>query len=62
MKKDKELVLLPYTKKNGIIIYCKNCGSEFEETANGYYEPIKYETDKTDRECNKCLIELGVFS
>jgi len=63
MKNDKELVLIPYIKnRNGIIISCSHCGSEFEETADGYYSPIKYESDKYDRECRRCLTELGIFS
>ena len=62
MDKEKKLILLPYDGKNGIIITCKNCGCEFEETAGGYYTPIKYESDKYDRECRRCLKELGVFS
>jgi hypothetical protein len=55
----KELILIPYTSNNGIIICCKNCGSEFEETSNGYYQPIQHENDKYNRECPKCLYELG---
>ena len=62
MKYEKELTLMPYGNGNGLLIYCKNCGSEFEETAGGYYDPIKYESDKYDRECRRCLTELGTFS
>ena len=62
MKDGKELALMPYGNGNGLIIYCNNCGSEFEETAKGYYDPIKYESDKYNRECRICLIELGKFS
>ena len=61
-EKEKELTLMPYGNHNGIVIYCKNCGSEFEETAEGYYPPIKYESDKHNRECRRCLTELGTFS
>jgi len=48
MGKEKELTLMPYGNGNGILIYCSNgdCYSEFEETAEGYYPPIKYESDK----------------
>ena len=59
--KRKELALMPYGNHNGIL-YCKNCGSEFEETAEGYYPPIKYESDKHNRACRRCLTELGMFS
>lgn len=61
MEKEKELILMPYGNHNGIVICCKNCGSEFEETAEGYYPPIKYENDKYNRECRRCLTELGTF-
>lgn len=62
MGKDVKLKLLPYGNHNGLLIYCKNCGCEFEETAEGHYNPIKYESDKHNRKCRKCLIELGTFS
>ena len=62
MENEKELTLMPYGNHNGILIYCKNCGSEFEETAEGYYPPIKYESDKHNRECRRCLTEIGTFS
>ena len=62
LEAEKELTLMPYGNHNGIVIYCKNCGSEFEETAEGYYPPIKYESDKHNRECRRCLTELGTFS
>ncbi len=62
MENEKELTLMPYGNHNGIVIYCKNCGSEFEETAEGYYPPIKYESDKHNRYCRRCLTELGTFS
>ena len=55
METREELPLMPYGNHNGIVIYCKNCGSEFEETCEGYYQPIKYESDKYDRECKQCL-------
>jgi hypothetical protein len=61
-KKEKKLVLMPYGKNNGITICCSNCGCEFEETAEGYYGPIQYESDKYDRECRRCLTSLGLFS
>jgi|GEM_PF-3597073 len=63
MKKEKELVLMPHINNlNGIIILCSHCGSEFEETAGGYYSPIKYQSDRYGRECRRCLTELGFFS
>ena len=58
---EKELTLMPYGNGNGLLIYCKICGVEFEETALGYYLPIKYESDKHNRDCRTCLIELGKF-
>jgi hypothetical protein len=39
---------------HSITICCKSCGVEFEETSNGYYEPIKYEEDKYNRRCPVC--------
>ena len=62
--KEKELHLMPYGNHNGIVIYCCNpdCYCEFEETANGYYSPIKYESDKYNRKCRRCLIESGSLS
>ena len=54
-EKEKELSLMPYGNHNGIVIICKACGCEFEETAEGYYEPIKYESDKHNRDCARCL-------
>ena len=39
---------------HGITICCKSCGVEFEETSNGYYEPMKYEEDRFNRKCNIC--------
>lgn len=62
MENEKELTLMPYGNHNGIVICCKNCGSEFEETSEGYYPPIKYESDKHNRLCRRCLTELGTFS
>lgn len=62
MENEKELTLMPYGDHNGIVICCKNCGSEFEETSEGYYPPIKYESDKHNRLCRRCLTELGTFS
>ena len=61
---EEELVLMPYRNGNGILIYCSDgdCYSEFEETAGGYYPPIKYESDKHNRKCRRCLTRLGVFS
>ena len=59
MSKEKELILASYGNNNGICIYCKDCGREFEETCNGYYSPIKYESDKYNRYCFQCLISLG---
>lgn len=55
MENEIELDLDIYGNHNGIVIICKNCGWEFEETANGYYEPLRYESDKYNRECPSCL-------
>jgi len=62
MKNEKELDLNPYTTQTEIVIICCNCGSEFGETAEGHYAPIKYESDKHNRECRRCLTQLGTFS
>jgi hypothetical protein len=57
IEKEQELVLLPYNGSNGIMIYCSNpdCYCEFEETSNGYYSPIKYESEQYNRLCPTCL-------
>ena len=62
-KMEEELGLMPYNGSNGILIYCSDadCYSEFEETAGGYYPPIKYESDKHNRKCRNCLTRLGLF-
>jgi hypothetical protein len=52
---EEELTLMHYNGSNGIIICCKSCGHEFEETLNGYYQPIKYESDRYNRKCKQCL-------
>jgi hypothetical protein len=49
-----ELFLMPYGGGNGIIIYCRCCGREMEETVNGHYPPIRYESDKYNRKCQPC--------
>jgi len=61
MKEEEELILMTYEKGNGLLIYCSDgdCYAEFEETANGYYPPIKYESDKYNRKCSNCLKRLG---
>jgi len=59
--KEKKLRLSSYGNNNGIVIYCKNCCCEFEETANGYYSPIEYESDKHNRYCYRCLIQMGML-
>jgi hypothetical protein len=61
MQQEEELILMPYGNHNGIVIYCKNCYAEFEETANGYYTPLKYESEKYDRYCTICLSQLGMI-
>lgn len=53
-KTRKKLWLLPYNGVNGIFIYCKSCGVEFEETDQGYYKPVVYEHEKYDRKCKQC--------
>ena len=44
----------PYNGYNGIIICCRSCGKEIEETDNGYYQPIVYEHEKYERQCRQC--------
>lgn len=57
---DKKLAQLgKYEKGNGMDIYCCRCGTCFEETCNGFYPPIKYESDFNDRQYQQCLKELG---
>ena len=43
-----------YNIYNGIVIYCKSCGKEIEETDNGYYKPIVDESEKYNRQCSQC--------
>jgi len=63
MEKEKKLNLMPYNsrKHNGIIIYCKECNTEMEETVNGFYSPVKFESEKFNRSCDSCLIEQGFY-
>lgn len=48
--------LAPYdrSKHNGIVIVCHQCGCEFEETDEGFYQPIVCEEDKHNRICKHC--------
>jgi hypothetical protein len=58
--KEEKIKTGPYTNPmTGIVIVCKNCGCEFEETAQGYYRPMEYERDKYNRYCSRCLLQLG---
>jgi hypothetical protein len=52
--KEDKLILLPYNSSNGIMICCKSCGCDMEETDNGYYDPIVYEREKYERKCFNC--------
>ena len=49
-----KLNLMPYKYGNGIVISCKDCGSEFGEAENGY-SPIIYECEQYDRICKSCF-------
>ena len=40
---------------NGLLISCRSCGREMEETVDGEYNPIEYEHEKYDRKCRHCL-------
>lgn len=55
VKKNK-IKALPHNGNSwhGIIIVCKSCGVEFEETDNGYYKPIEYEEERFNRKCKIC--------
>jgi len=44
----------PYNGYNGIMICCRSCGKDIEETDNGYYQPIVYEHEKYERQCRQC--------
>ena len=44
---------------NGICIYCKSCGAEFEETCQGNYPPLEYEDEKYSRRCQNCINRYG---
>ena len=61
-KEWKKIIAFAYTPSTSIVIVCKRCGCDFEETAGGYYAPLQFEEEKQNRECRKCLSELGVFS
>jgi len=52
--KEEKLKANSYNGRNGIMICCKSCGYEFEETDNGYYKPIEYESEKYERKCEQC--------
>ncbi len=43
-----------YNGSNGIVICCKSCGTEFEETDQGHYSPIEFEHERYDRKCKQC--------
>ena len=58
---EEKLVLMPYGNHNGLTIYCKECNAETEETVNGYYSPIVYESDKHNRYCINCLKNQGLY-
>jgi hypothetical protein len=49
-----EIIASDYNGNNGIMIYCRSCGKDIEETDNGYYDPISYEHEKYDRKCKQC--------
>jgi hypothetical protein len=55
-KSMKKIMAYPYNPRhhNGIVICCKCCGYEFEETDDGYYPPLEYEEEKKDRLCRRC--------
>ena len=61
-EKKKKLIMGQYKRtahgSNGILIYCSHCGSEIEETSNGFYPPIEYEEEKYNRECENCRESL----
>ena len=57
MEKKKLIDAYTYNGGNGIVICCKACGAEFEETLDGYYPPIKFEHEKYDRLCKQCINE-----
>lgn len=44
----------PYNGSNGIIICCRSCGREIEETDGGFYSPVQYENEKFERQCSQC--------
>lgn len=44
----------PYNGSNGIMICCRSCGADIEETDGGYYPPIVYEHEKYERQCRQC--------
>ena len=44
----------PYNGSNGIIICCRSCGREIEETDGGFYSPVQFENEKFERQCSNC--------
>ena len=44
----------PYNGSNGIIICCRSCGREIEETDGGFYSPVQFENEKFERQCSQC--------
>jgi len=51
----KRIIAYPYdaSNHNGIIVCCKNCGCEFNETDYGY-SPVEYEDERENRYCGYC--------
>lgn len=46
----------PYNGRNGIMICCRSCGADIEETDGGHYLPIVYEHEKYERQCRQCRV------
>ncbi len=49
-----EIAAYPYNGSNGIVICCRSCGREIEETDGGFYSPLQYENEKFERQCSHC--------
>ena len=53
-EEEEKLDLQTYGNHNGIVITCRGCGNDMEETSDGYYRPLVYESEMHNRACRYC--------
>ncbi len=54
-----EVNMAPWNYHNGIVIICRTCGADFEETCEGNYPPLEYEDERYSRRCKRCVDYYG---